>query len=145
MHVAVVERRLDPAALIAQVARPDHGATALFLGAVRDHHDGKDVARLEYSAYVPMAIAEMERIAAETIASHGEVAIAIEHRIGALEVGEVSIVVAVSHAHRDAAFDAARYIVEELKRRVPVWKREHFIDEPPAWVQAGVGSATTPR
>jgi molybdopterin synthase catalytic subunit len=91
------------------------------------------VLRLEYSAYAPMAEAECGRIAAEA-EGRWPVAVALRHRVGTLEVGDVAVAIAAGSAHRDAAFEACRYVIEEVKRRVPIWKREYYADGTIAWV-----------
>jgi molybdopterin synthase catalytic subunit len=130
---------LDSQELIERVQSPDRGGVASFLGTVRNHHGGREVLRLEYHAYEPMAEAECARIVAET-ESRWPVTVALRHRLGALEVGETAVAVVAAAAHRDAAFAACRYVIEELKRRVPIWKREVFTDGQVEWVGA-VGEA----
>lgn len=129
----LVERPLDLGPLVAQVSAPDRGGIACFLGIVRNHHGGRDVLRLDYSAYVPMAEAECSRILAEA-RERWPVAVALEHRIGPLAIGDAAVAVAAAAAHRDAAFSACRYVIEETKRRVPIWKREYYADGSVAWV-----------
>jgi len=126
---------IDEARLLASVRLPARGGTALFVGTVRSHHQGRGVVRLEYSAYAPMAEAECARIVEEAC-QRWPVAVALEHRLGTLEVGEAAVVVAVAGAHRDEAFAACRHVIEELKRRVPIWKRETFEDGAVEWVGA---------
>lgn len=131
---------LDPAALIGAVAGAGHGGSAVFVGSVRDHHAGRGVSRLDYSAYPPMA----ERVAREVLAEAGRrwpVRVVARHRIGQLAVGEVAIVVAVGSAHREAAFEACRWVVDELKGRVPIWKHEHYADGGAAWVDPTAAAA----
>jgi molybdopterin synthase catalytic subunit len=125
---------IDPAALVACVARPAHGAVLLFLGIVRDVNDGRDVTGIEYSAYEAMAQRELDAIATEAQSRFETVAVAIEHRLGELALEEASVGIAVAHAHRDVAYDASRWIIEELKRRVPIWKREQYVDGTREWV-----------
>jgi molybdopterin synthase catalytic subunit len=127
---------LDLAALVAAVESADRGAVTSFLGLVRDHHGGRAVRRLEYSAYTPMAEAECARIVAEAEARWA-VRIALEHRIGALEIGDAAVAIAAAGAHRGEAFDACRYVIEEVKRRVPIWKKEFYADGTVEWVGAG--------
>jgi molybdopterin synthase catalytic subunit len=128
--------RLDLIALLAQVNSPAHGGIASFLGTVRNQHGGREVLRLEYSAYAPMAEAECARIIAEAQA-RWPVRVALQHRLGTLEIGEAAVAVVVGSAHRDEAFVACRYVIEELKRRVPIWKREVFADGTVEWVGSG--------
>ena len=124
---------IDLATLIARVQSPAHGGVASFLGQVRDHHDGRTVSRLEYSAYGPMAEEECARIVAEAEA-RWPVRIALEHRVGTLEIGDVAVAVAAAGAHRDEAFAACRFVIEEAKRRVPIWKKEFYLDGAVQWV-----------
>ena len=129
----LTERPIDIELLIERVESAERGGIAIFLGTVRNHHAGRAVERLEYSAYGPMAEAECARIVAEAERTWGA-AVAVEHRIGALGLGEVSVAVAAAAPHRDEAFAACRYVIDELKQRVPVWKREHYADGTVAWV-----------
>jgi len=138
-HLTTERLRLDR--LVAEVLSPERGGVATFIGVVRNHHDGRSVVRLEYSAYDAMAEAECQRIVVEA-AERWPVRVAVEHRLGTLEVGDAAVMVAAAAAHRAQAFDACRYVIEELKRRVPVWKREHFADGSMVWVEpAGGGGA----
>lgn len=132
----LTESPIDLSTLLARVQSPSRGGVACFLGTVRNHHAGREVLRLEYSAYTPMAEAMCARIMAET-QSHWQVAVALEHRVGPLRIGDAAVGVAVASAHRDEAFQACRYVIEELKRRVPIWKKEHYADGSVAWVGAG--------
>ena len=134
MRTALVTHPLDPAAALAEVARVSNGATVLFVGTVRDVNDGRPVTGMEYSAYAEMAELELAAIAREARERFGTPNIVIEHRVGTLELGEASVVIACAHAHRAQAFDAARHVIEELKRRVPIWKREHYADGTREWV-----------
>jgi molybdopterin synthase catalytic subunit len=119
--------------LIAKVSGPEHGGIALFLGTVRDHDAGREVTRLEYSAYGEMAEAECERIVGEAVA-RWPARVAVCHRIGTLAIGEIAVGVVAAASHRAEAFDACRYVIEELKRRVPIWKLETYVDGTEAWV-----------
>jgi molybdopterin synthase catalytic subunit len=125
---------IDPAALLKGAASSSDGAALLFLGVVRDENDGRPVARLEYEAFAPMAEAEMSRIAAEAAARWETGAVSIVHRTGKLEVGEVSVAILVAAPHRGDAYEASRYVIEELKKRVPIWKRESYTDGPSEWL-----------
>jgi molybdopterin synthase catalytic subunit len=131
---------LDLSELLALVQSPERGGVACFLGTVRNHHRGREVLRLEYSAYAPMAEAECARILAETEA-RWRVAVALRHRVGHLEIGDAAVAVVAASAHRDEAFVACRHVIEELKLRVPIWKREIFADGTVEWVGAGDGGA----
>jgi molybdopterin synthase catalytic subunit len=108
-----------------QVKHPGAGALCVFLGTVRDHNDGRAVVRLEYEAYASMAIAEMKRIADELAEEIPGVQLAVVHRTGALAVGDVAVVCAASSPHRDDAYRACRALIDRVKARVPIWKREY--------------------
>jgi molybdopterin synthase catalytic subunit len=127
---------IDLGALIARVQSPDRGGIACFLGTVRDHQDGRAVVRLDYSAYEAMAETECSRIVAEAEA-RWSCAVALQHRTGTLQVGETAVAIAVASAHRDEAFASCRYVIEEVKHRVPIWKREYFADGTVEWVGSG--------
>jgi molybdopterin synthase catalytic subunit len=124
---------IDPAGMLGAIS-PDDGAALLFWGVVRNENDGRAVSSLEYSAYAEMAEREMLRIADEARARFGTGAVHVVHRIGLLQVGEASVAIAVASPHRAGAYDASRYVIEELKRRVPVWKREGYVDGETEWV-----------
>lgn len=130
----LVTSPIDVAALTREVAGDDRGAITLFLGTVRNSSEGRAVDGIDYSAYEAMAVAEMNRILAEAGERFIGIEIALEHRIGTLRVGDVSVAIACSHAHRSPALDANRYVIEELKKRVPIWKREHYLDGTSEWV-----------
>jgi molybdopterin synthase catalytic subunit len=129
----LTDQPIDLAPLLAAVGAPDRGGVATFLGVVRNHHGGRAVLRLDYSAYGAMAEAECGRIVAEAQA-RWRVAVALRHRIGSLAIGDTAVAVVAASAHRDEAFTACRYLIEEVKRRVPVWKREFYADGTVAWV-----------
>lgn len=134
MRSAIVERPIDPATVLLEVQRATNGAAVLFVGTVRELNEGREVSGLEYSAYVPMAEAELAGIVAETAAEFGTDDIVAEHRIGALAIGDIAVAVAAGHPHRGAAFDAAREVIEALKKRVPIWKREQYVAGEREWV-----------
>jgi molybdopterin synthase catalytic subunit len=129
----VQEAPLDVAAATAAVSAPDIGGIDLFLGAVRNHNDGRAVTRLEYHAYVSMAEKEMQRIADEIAVELPGVRLAALHRIGSLGVGDLAVVCAAGAPHRAEAFKACRALIDRIKGRVPIWKREHGPDGP-YWV-----------
>lgn len=120
---ALVSVEINVAAVESLVAGPTNGAVCSFVGQVRRHSRGRDVVFLEYEAYVPMAEKTLLRIALEAEERWG-CQVAIRHRIGKIEVGETSVVVAVGAPHRAETFDACRYCIDTLKERVPIWKRE---------------------
>jgi molybdopterin synthase catalytic subunit len=127
IRVALRSGPIDPAALTAEVGRPDSGATALFLGTARDHSSDKTgVTHLEYEAYAEHVEPKLREICLEAADKWPVLALVVEHRVGEVAVGEVSVAVAVSTGHRGDAFEAARYVIDELKTRVPIWKREHW-------------------
>jgi molybdopterin synthase catalytic subunit len=134
--VYLTHEPLDLGPLLASVQSPERGGVACFLGTVRNHHEGRQVLRLEYSAYAPMVEAECARIVAEA-QSRWQVAVALRHRIGQLEIGDAAVAVVAASAHRDEAFIACRHVIEVLKRRVPIWKREVYADGSVEWVGAG--------
>ncbi|HVC29660.1 MAG TPA: ThiF family adenylyltransferase [Steroidobacteraceae bacterium] len=125
---------LDPSALRTALADPACGGYAAFEGWVRDHNEGLRVRRLEYEAFEPLAIKEGERIIAEAIERFGVEHAACVHRIGALEIGEQAVWVGVAARHRDEAFRACRYIIDEVKQRLPIWKKEHYESGDSGWV-----------
>jgi molybdopterin converting factor subunit 1 len=115
---------VDAAALASAVQSPSQGATCLFLGTVRNEFEGQPTARLHYEAYIPMAERELDAIAREAEAAYPGSRIALYHRVGTLELEEASVGIAVSAPHRVDAFAACRHVIEEIKRRAPIWKRE---------------------
>jgi molybdopterin synthase catalytic subunit len=136
MRTAIVDRAIDSCALLQEVAHHRNGATVLFVGTVRDVNDGSPVSGLDYSAYAGMAEKELEAITAEAAERWNTTDIVVEHRTGSLELGDASVAIAVGHPHRGEAYEASRYIIEELKKRLPVWKREHYVDGRAEWVEA---------
>ena len=140
--IEIVERPIDVAAVTAAVADPTSGATVSFIGTTRDHHDGRAVTHLEYEAYCDMALSELRKIAAAAAAQWPIAAMAIVHRIGSVPIGEASVVIAVSAAHRQAAFDACRFAIDRLKEVVPIWKKEHF-EGGAVWIGSQTGERFT--
>jgi molybdopterin synthase catalytic subunit len=140
MRTALVTRAIDAPALLREVASQAHGAISLFLGTVRDVNDGRAVTGIEYAAYAAMATAELDRIATEAVDRFGTGLLVVEHRVGGLALGDVSVAIAVSHAHRAPALDATRYVIEQLKKRVPIWKREHYSDGATEWVDPSLAA-----
>jgi MoaE-MoaD fusion protein len=124
----ILTEPLDPRETEALVAHGGAGAIVTFIGAVRDHGRGKAVVRLDYEAYAPAAEKMLAQIGEEIRERWGIDAVAIFHRTGSLAIGEVSVVISVASAHRDAAFEASRYAIERIKEIVPIWKREHYAD-----------------
>jgi molybdopterin synthase catalytic subunit len=142
MRTAIVDRPIDAAKLIAEVSATHHGATVLFVGSVRDVNDGEAVTGLDYSAYGAMAERELRTIAEEALMRCPGSDVVMEHRIGALELGDVSVAIAAAHPHRGEAFEAARYVIEELKKRAPIWKREHYATGRAEWVEQASGEGS---
>ena len=133
-RAAIVAREINPTAVLGSVHSMQFGAVSMFLGTVRDLNDGRPVSSIEYSAYVSMAEAEMDQILAESEEKFGVRAIVVEHRVGLLELGEVSIAIATAHQHRRPALDATRFVIDEIKARVPIWKLERYADGTSDWV-----------
>jgi molybdopterin synthase catalytic subunit len=122
----IVTSPIDVNSVTAAASMPAAGAIVTFVGTTRDHNDGRQVTQLEYEAYPEMAIAEMRKIGDE-VRERWEISeIAIVHRIGVVPIGEASVVIAVSSAHRIAAFEACHFTIDRLKEVVPIWKKEHF-------------------
>ena len=135
---------LDELALRAELSDPACGGYAAFEGWVRNHNEGLRVRRLEYEAFEPLAIKEGERIIAEATARFGVEHAACVHRTGSLEIGERAVWVGVAARHRDEAFRACRYIIDEVKHRLPIWKKEHFEDGA-VWADGEPFPADVPR
>jgi molybdopterin synthase catalytic subunit len=133
-YAAVTADPIDPARLLGDAVSPDDGAALLFWGVVRNRNDGRPVSHLEYHAYAEMAERMMHRIGEEAIARFGVGDVRVVHRVGKLAVGEASVAIAVASPHRAEAYEASRFVIEELKRRVPVWKREGYVDGESEWV-----------
>ncbi|HSS48566.1 MAG TPA: molybdenum cofactor biosynthesis protein MoaE [Thermoanaerobaculia bacterium] len=129
----LVDGPIDSGLAVAAVSGPDRGAVVIFLGTVRDHHAGRPVAKLTYTAYRPMALEGLRRIVTGLEASASGLRAAIVHRLGEVPVGEASVVIAVSSPHRAAAYEASRTALERLKAEIPIWKREHYADGEAAW------------
>jgi molybdopterin synthase catalytic subunit len=126
---------LDVAYCTQWVMTPGSGGIDMFIGTVRQATKGKEVVRLEFEAYDRMALTEMQKIADDIIARFPVHKVLIHHRTGILQVGEIPVIIAVSAAHRDAAFEACRYAIDTLKQTVPIWKKEIFADGA-TWVAA---------
>ena len=134
--IELSEQAIDKARILAAVESDSAGAVATFDGRVRNRSGGKAVTHLYYEAHAPVALRELEAVRREAIERWDVEAVAVVHRVGRLEVGESSVFIAVSAAHRGPAFEACRYVIDTLKQRVPVWKKEYFTDgevwaEPP--------------
>ncbi len=127
IRVSVGEGSIDASRLVSEVGRQDSGATVLFLGTVRDHSEGKeDVTPLEYEVFAERVEAKIREIVDEAAQRWPVLSAAVEHRSGTVMLGEASVAVAVSCAHRSDAFESARFIIDELKQRAPIWKKEFW-------------------
>ncbi len=135
VDIQLLDRPLRPQDAIEAVADPGVGGTAVFIGTVRDNTRGREVIRLDFEAYAPMAVSEMEKIALEACRRWEARHIAIHHRIGSLDIGDIAVVIAVATPHRAAAFEACAYAIDTLKQTVPIWKKEVFRDGE-VWVAA---------
>lgn len=144
MRSAILERPLRPEDLLAETSSPANGAAVLFVGTVREINEGRAVTGIDYSAYSAMAETELADIVREVAERYETPHVVVEHRIGTLALGEASIAIAVAHPRRAAAFDAARLVIEEVKRRVPIWKREHYADGTREWVDPTRTNASVP-
>lgn len=131
--VEVRDRPLSVDEVYVSVTDPRSGGVALFVGTVRDHDSGRGVDRLDYSAH-PRVSAELEKVAAAVAERHDVVAMSAVHRVGALEIGDIAVVVAVSAAHRGDALTACHALIDELKATVPIWKHQVFADGEEEWV-----------
>jgi molybdopterin synthase catalytic subunit/molybdopterin converting factor small subunit len=127
-HARIVRDPIDYDLIAGDLKAPENGALIVFDGVVRNHSRGRRTLYLEYSAYEPMAAAELEKLAQSALADYSVRNVRIVHRLGRLEIGESSVLIAVASAHRAAAFDAARWIIDTLKKTVPIWKKEYFED-----------------
>jgi len=133
MRFKITDASIDPTLLREQLLSPTCGGYCSFEGWVRDHHDGKSVYSLEYSCYPELATKEGNRIIAAAIERFDIQDIRCHHRVGHLAIGEMAVYVGVSSAHRDAAFQACRYVIDEIKHSVPIWKKEYYTDSSTAW------------
>jgi molybdopterin converting factor subunit 1 len=127
-HAALVRHPIDGATIARAIRQPEDGAVVVFDGVVRNHTRGRRTLYLDYSAYEPMALQQMEQLAQSALANHTIRDVWVVHRLGRLEIGESSVYIAVASAHRAAAFEACRWIIDTLKKTVPIWKKEFFED-----------------
>ena len=132
-RAGLADEPIDVDRVTASVAGPSRGAVVVFLGTVRDHHAGRSVGKLTYSAYRSMALDGLRRIVDDLEAAAPGLRAAIVHRLGDVPVGEASVVIAVGSPHRAAAYEASRTALERLKTEIPIWKREHYTEGPPLW------------
>jgi molybdopterin synthase catalytic subunit len=127
-EVQIVREPIDREAVVARLKRPADGAAVIFDGVVRDNTRGRRTLYLDYEAYEAMALKQMETLAVEARARFGVRGASIVHRLGRLQIGETSVLIVVASGHRGAAFEACRWIIDTLKKTVPIWKKEHFED-----------------
>ncbi len=135
IDIKISETTLDPADCHNAVADDAAGGTVVFVGTVRNQTKGKKVIRLDFESYIPMAEKEMRKIAEAVVEKWDALHVSIHHRVGALDIGEIPVVIAVSTPHRKAAFEACEYAIDTLKETVPIWKKEIFEDGD-VWVAA---------
>jgi molybdopterin synthase catalytic subunit len=138
MHLT--RHRIDVADLLTEVQGPERGGTSVFLGTVRND---ADITGIDYSAYEAMAFEEIERLLAEALARWPEARVTLQHRLGLIPAGEASIAIAAAAPHRDDAFAACRYVIEEVKKRLPIWKKEIHMDGSSTWVDGSGHDAMT--
>jgi molybdopterin synthase catalytic subunit len=136
----VTDRPIDLDELVRHVTDPAAGAIATFIGTTRNHNDGRRVIALDYEAYSEMAEKELARIGRDAKKQWPICRMAIVHRLGPVQIGEASVIIAVSSAHRDAAFAASRFAIEEIKKTVPIWKKEVF-EGGEVWIGTQSGEA----
>ena len=141
LNFEVTDREIDVAALQRRLESEEAGAYAAFQGWVRNHNDGRDVVSLEYEAYGPIAVSEGERVLAEALQRFNLLKVAAVHRIGHLDIGDCAVWVGVSAAHRGDAFDGCRYVIDELKSRLPIWKKEHYAGGDSGWINCVTGQS----
>lgn len=127
---------IDANALLRELAHDQDGAQVLFLGNVRNHHQGREVLRIDYEAYEPMALKELQKIADDVACEYKLERVLVVHRFGRHEIGDASIAVVIGSPHRAPAFEAAKEIMDRVKVDVPIWKKEHFADGTIEWVLA---------
>jgi molybdopterin synthase catalytic subunit len=140
---AVGRDPIDPAEVLGRVGADEDGAGLLFVGVVRDHNDGRSVGGVRYDAYEEMAVAVLREIAAEAAQVVGTDRVAVVHRVGELAVGDISVAIAVSSPHRAQAYEGSRFVIEEIKKRLPVWKKERYSDGVEEWVAGSTPMSPT--
>ena len=140
----VTDKPIDVNAVLARVGADEDGAVLIFLGVVRNHAEGRPVDGMRYDAYEDMARSVLADIAREASERHETDRLAVVHRVGDLKLGETSVAIAVSTPHRAEAYAASREIIEEIKKRLPVWKKEHYVDGASAWVEGVVPPVAAP-
>jgi molybdopterin synthase catalytic subunit len=128
VKIALVREPIDVAGLQREIKAGGDGAVCVFDGIVRDNTRGRQTLHLDYEAYEEMALTQMQQLAEQAISKFGVRDVTLVHRLGRLVVGETSVLIVVSSAHRGAAFDACRWLIDTLKKQVPIWKKEQFVD-----------------
>jgi molybdopterin synthase catalytic subunit/molybdopterin converting factor small subunit len=126
--VYITRDPIQTESIVASLKQPEDGAVTVFDGIVRNHTRGRKTLYLDYEAYEEMALSQMRELAAKAVSDFKVRQVALVHRLGKLEVGETSVLIAVASAHRGATFDACRWLIDTLKKTVPIWKKEHFED-----------------
>jgi molybdopterin synthase catalytic subunit len=145
MSFEISSNAIEPEALKRRLTTSGAGACVCFEGWVRDHNDGEPVTALEYEAHTELAIKEGERVLAEAKERFAIDLVACVHRVGQLAIGDCAVWVGVSAAHRGAAFDACRYVIDEIKQRLPIWKKEHYASGESEWVNCATGAGRQAR
>lgn len=145
VRASVVSAVIDPTEVLGLVGGPEDGAVLLFLGTVRNHAGGEAVNGMTYEAYESMATPVLAEIAGEAAERLGTDRLVVVHRVGELAIGDVSVAIAVSSPHRAQAYEASRYVIEEIKNRLPVWKREHYTSGRSDWVEGVDPAAASAR
>ena len=140
-RIAVATAPLVLEDLVRSVSSAGHGAVATFVGIVRNSNQGRRVTYLEYEAYEPLAVKALQQICREVLARWVDVELAVHHRIGRLEIGEASIVIAAASPHRADAFASCRYVIERVKQIVPIWKHE-FFEGGEVWIEGATADPT---
>jgi molybdopterin synthase catalytic subunit len=143
-RASIVREVIDSQAILQRIKRPEDGAVVMFDGVVRNHTRGRSTLYLDYEAYEAMALKQMESLAEQAMAQFGVREVYIVHRLGRLGIGETSVLIVVASAHRAAAFDACRWLIDTLKRTVPIWKKECFEDGA-VWADGEPFPAEIPR
>jgi molybdopterin synthase catalytic subunit len=139
--IRLTDKLIVTADVLAEVQADDAGAVVLFLGTTRRETDGRTTASLDYEAYPEMARVKLSELEAEARRRWSLIGCSIVHRLGHLEIGEASVAIAISSAHRDAAFAAGQWLIDTLKQVVPIWKRENWADGESQWVHPGIESS----
>ncbi len=143
-HAAIVRERIDTESLLEGIKQPEDGAAVVFEGIVRNHSRGRRTLYLDYEAYEEMALKQLEKLAEQALSQYKIRDVAIVHRLGRLEISETSVLIVVTSTHRTAAFDACRWLIDTLKRTVPIWKKEYFEDGA-VWADGEPFPAEIPR